>query len=157
MSKSFAVVNGDLQIGTSRSYSVVSGRDKLAQDLRLLVVEKIGHDPLLPTYGSRLDGGIIDGEEVDSHIGQLATQENLNRVRIEVIRLIENYQQQQFDKMANEAIIYGGRNTFDEDEVVDEILDVDAKQIATTVLVQVILSTLAGTSLKVTIPLTSEA
>jgi hypothetical protein len=157
MSKSFAVVNGDLQIGTSRSYSVVSGRQKLAQDLKLLVLEKVGHDPLLPTYGSRLDGGVIDGEELDSYIGQLATQENLNQIRIEIIRLVENYQQEQFDKMANEAILYGGRNTFDEDEVIDDILSVEVIQIATTVLIQVILSTLAGTDLKLTVPLTPEA
>jgi len=125
--------------------------------LRLLVLEKVGHDPLLPTYGSRLDGGVIDGEELDSYIGTLATQENLNQIRIEIIRLIENYQQEQFDKMANETIAYGGRNTFEEDEVIDDILNVEVIQIATTILIRVLLTTLAGTTLKVTVPITPEA
>lgn len=157
MSKSLAVVNGDLQIGTSRSYSVVSGRQKLIQDLRLWVTEKVGHDPLLPTYGSRLDGGVIDGEEIDSYIGQLATQENMNLIRIEVIRRIQEYQAQQYEKMSAEALLYGGRNTFEEDEIVDEILDVSAVQVDTIILVRVLLSTLSGSTVKLTIPVNNEA
>jgi hypothetical protein len=153
MSTSLSIVNGDLVIGSGRKFETVSGKAKLMQDLKLWVLEKIGSDPLLPTYGSILDGGKINGQIVDSLIGGLATQENINNIRISTIDLLDRYQSMQFEKMRGESLIYNGKNTLDADEVIDEIISVNVAQVETTIMVQVILTTLAGSTLKLTIPL----
>lgn len=153
MSTSLSIVNGDLVIGPGRKFETVSGKAKLMQDLKLWVLERIGTDPLLPTYGSTFDGGIIDGQPIDSFIGQLATQEAINNIRIAALELLDRYQTMQFDKMRSETLLYNGQNTLDADEVVDEIISVDVTQIGPTILVRVILSTLAGSNVKLTIPL----
>lgn len=154
MSKSFAITNGDLNIGTGRSYVTVSGKDKLMQDLRLWVLEQIGIDSATPSYGSPLDGGIIDGEAFDSFIGQNATVDNLNQIRIAVLNLLQQYQSMQYSKMQDEATIYNGANTLEEDEVVDEIVGVTATQVGTTILVRALVHTLAGSTVQITLPIT---
>lgn len=153
MSKSLAIENGDLIIGSGRSYQTVSGRQKLLQDLKLWVLEKIGTDPLLPTYGSVFDGGIIDGQVVDSFIGEATTQEIRNNIRIATLELLDRYQSMQFEKMRSETLLYNGNNSLDADEVIDEIVSASVIQVETTILIQVLLTTLAGTNLKLTIPL----
>lgn len=153
MSTSLSIVNGDLVIGPGRKFETVSGKAKLMQDLKLWVLERIGNDPLLPTYGSTLDGGTLNGQPVDSFIGQLATQEALNSIRIATLELLDKYQTMQFDKMRTETLLYNGKNTLDSDEVIDEITSVDVAQVGDTVLVRVIITTLAGSTLKLTIPL----
>lgn len=152
MSKSLAIVNGDLAIGPGRAFETVSGKQKLLQDLRLWVLERIGLDPSTPTFGSRFDGGFINGEEVSGFVGQIDSQEMLMAIRNETIELIQRYQAMQFDKIRNEAIMFGGDNTLDEGEVIDSIDDINVKSIGTTVLVQVRLLTIDGSALKLTIP-----
>lgn len=154
MSKSFSLINGDLQIGTSRSYNIVSGKQKLLQDLQLWFTERIGDDPILSTYGSNLDGGIINGEVQESFIGRVGTPIAINEIRISVLDLIQQYQQMQFSKMQDEALLYNGANTLDIDEVVDGIDSVEIAQVGTLVLVQVVLTTLGGSAIKLTVPLT---
>lgn len=153
MSKSFAIKNGDLQVGIGRAYNILSGKDKLLQDLRLWVTERVGTDPLLSTYGSTLDGGIIDGQVQESYIGTVATQAALSEIRIAVLSLIQQYQQMQFAKMQDEALLYDGNNTLDQGEVIDTIDSIQVVQLTTTILVQVVISTLAGSSIKLTVPL----
>jgi len=153
MSKSLSLRNGDLQIGLGRSYDIVSGKKKLLQDLRLWVTERIGTDPLLSTYGSALDGGVIDGQAQESYIGQVATTAALTEIRIAVLNLVQQYQQMQFQKMQDEALLYNGQNTLEADEVIDSIDSVQAVQVGTTILVQVMISTLDESSIKITIPL----
>lgn len=153
MSKSFALVNGDLQLGTSRGYDIVSGKQKLLQDLRLWFTEQVGTDSILGTYGSGLDGGVINGEVQESFIGRVATQAVLGEIRIKTLELIQSYQQMQFTKMQDEALLYDGKNTLDADEVLDGIDSIQLVSVGTTVLIQVILTTLGGSSIKLTVPL----
>lgn len=153
MSKSFAVVNGDLGVSSGRSFDVVTGRAKLAQDLRLWILEKIGNDPMTPTYGSRLDGGVIDGQPVPSFIGQIVSPDLLSQIRNEIQSQCSQYQAMQFNKIRSEALVYGGRNTLEEDEVLSKVEQVDVKAMADIVVAQVKLTTLSGLSLTLTVPL----
>jgi len=157
MSTSFKLTNGDLSVGAGRAYEVVQGRDKLRQDLTLWLMERIGQDPMTPTYGSRLDGGVIGGREIPSYIGQIASDNNSNQIRMEVLDLLVEYQNMQLDKIRNETLLYRGKNTLEADEVIDSINSVDVTQIGTTILVRVVLTTLGNTSLKVTLPIATEA
>jgi hypothetical protein len=157
MSKSLALRNGDLQVGSGRAYETVTGREKLRQDLSLWLLERIGTDPMTPTYGSRLDGGLIDGREIPSYIGQLGTTQNLNLIRMEILDLLTSYQNMQLDKVRRETLLYRGRNTLEADEVIDSIDSVEVTQVGTTILARIILTTLGETSLKLTLPIATEA
>lgn len=157
MSTSFSIINGDLTIGPGRKFDTVSGKQKLQQDLKLWVLERIGTDPLLPTYGSILDGGIVNGIVTDSYIGSVASLEVQNNLRIATLDLLNKYISMQFDKMRSETLLYNGNNTLDADEVIDQITSVNVIQVDTTILIQVILTTLGGSNLKLTIPLSTNA
>lgn len=157
MSKSLAVVNGDLVIAAGRSFGTVSGREKLLQDLRLWVMEKMGLDPSTPTYGNILDGSITDGIEREGFIGQLMSQDNLNEIRNVIIDLLQRYQTMQFEKIRNETLQYLGENTLEEGEVLERIDSVEVKAIGTTALVQVKITTLDEQSFKLTIPISNGA
>lgn len=152
MSTSFKISGGDLSIGSGRSYERVSGAYKLAQDLRLWVLERIGTDPATPTYGSRLDGGIIDGVEQASYIGQLANPYVLTQIRSDIIGLLSDYQTNQISKMKREMIAFGGKNSLTADEILQTVVSVDTTQVADQVIARVVVTTLAGTQLKITIP-----
>jgi len=152
MSKSFKLDGGDLSIGAGRSYEQVDGAFKLAQDLRLWVLERIGTDPATPTFGSRLDGGVIDGQEVPSFIGQIGTDALVAEVRAEVISLLGAYQTQQITKMKSEMLIFDGKTTLGADEILQEISSVEAQQDGTQIIVRVTVQTLAGTTFRLLIP-----
>lgn len=152
MSKSLALVNGDLAIGPGRAFQAVTGREKLLQDLKLWILERIGADASTPSYGSRLDGGTENGTNVGSYIGQIVSEEQMMGIRGEIIRLIENYQAMQYDKLRSETILYLGPTTLDQDEVVASIDRITTKAVGTTVLVQVTLNILSGDVIKLTLP-----
>lgn len=152
MSKSFALINGDLSL-SGRAYLTVEGSAKLAQDLRLWVLEKIGIDPATPTYGSSLDGGVINGVNIPSLIGQINSQAQTNQVQAVVQSLLVQYQQMQLDKIKVEIVKYGSKSTIPDDEILETINSVKAIDLQDMILVQVSLTTMAGTNLTLTIPL----
>lgn len=104
-------------------------------------------------YGSILDGGVINGREIPSFIGQLATQENLNLIKAEIVDLLQKYQQMQLAKMKKELIENNGRHTLSGDEVLHTINSIELGMLGTTILVRVTCTTLNKTTLNITIPL----
>lgn len=143
MSTSFAIINGDLSIGSGRRFETVSNKSKLAQDLELWVLEKIGTDPLLQGFGSHLD----------EFIGGIISIDSINQIRNEILRLVQQYQAMQYNKIRTETIKYLGKTTLSSDEVINSIDSVDIKQVSgTLLLVQVKISTLAHSQLRLTIP-----
>lgn len=153
MSKSLQLSNGDLILGAGRSLGLVSGKDKLLQDLSLWVLERIGVDPATPSYGNLLDGGIVNDTEIPGFIGEIVGQNILNEIRNEVLDILQRYQAMQYEKIRRETLAYIGLNTLDEDEVLQNINSVKVTSVGTTVLVQVIITTLAGSNVKLTIPI----
>jgi hypothetical protein len=130
----------------------VSGQDKLLQDLKLWVLERIGTDPATPTYGSRLDGGVINGEEVPTFIGMMVNERVAAEIRSEVISLLQRYQAAQYEKLREETILYVGKNTLDASEIIQSIDSVRIRSESTTIIVSVHLTTLANQSLNLTFP-----
>ena len=153
MSYSLRIEGGDLAIGNKRAFEVVSGKDKLFQDLKLWILERIGTDPATPLYGSTLDGGTINGSPIPSYIGQVPTPSTLNDILAEVLGLLQQYQQHQLAKMKKEMVEYNGKHTISKEEVLYTIDSVSAVAIETTVLVRVKISTLANRSFTLTLPL----
>lgn len=152
MSKSFKLFNGDLSI-TNRSFDIVSGQDKLLQDLSLWMRERIGTDPMTPTFGSMLDGGIVNGQEVTPFIGQNLSPDIKGRIASSVFSQLQLYQQLQLEKIKAEAIQYNGRNTLERGEVISSIDSVDVSNIGSVVVIKVLLTTLANKSVQLTLPL----
>ena len=147
----FKIAKGDLVI-SDRTYTRVEGVAKLEQDLMLWILERIGTDPATPTYGSTLDGGIIDGQPVQSHIGATSTDARMREIASEVRRVLELYQETQISKMQLEMALYQGKHTLSGDEVLEKIDSIAATRSADLIIVKVGITTAGGKSLQMIIP-----
>ena len=156
MSLSLALRNGDLYIGPGRRFETVSGRAKLLQDLKLHILERIGIDPSTPTIGSRLDGGTVNGSYIESFIGRIMDEEALNEIRSEVIGILQRYQNLQYEKVRSETLRYQGKNTLTAEEIIETIDKVEVTGIGNIAIVQIRLTTLSGSPIKITIPVGQE-
>jgi hypothetical protein len=152
MSYSLRVEAGDLVVGNKRALQTVTGKEKLFQDLKLWLLERVGTDPATPSYGSRLDGGVANNQIVPSYIGALATEENMNEIKSEILSLLQTYQQNQLAKMKKEVTEFGN-HTLRPNEVLRSINDIEVKQVGTSIIVRVNLSTLSKDTFNLTIPL----
>lgn len=151
MSKSLKIDKGDLSIGAGRAFETVSGSEKLGQDLKLWFLERIGTDPSTPNYGSKLDGGSINGYPIDSFIGQLSSEERLSEVRAEIANQLLMFQTDQLAKMKREATQFG-QTTITADELLQRVHSIDVAQVGVTIIARIIVFTMADTSLKLTLP-----
>ena len=85
MSYSLAIANGDL-VQQGSTLAIVSGIDKLKQDLQLWVLERFGGDRFHPDMGSILQ----------DMIGGRITSSTVTRISNELWRVLDNYQRMQF-------------------------------------------------------------
>lgn len=152
MSKSLRLVNGDLSI-SNRALDTVSGKEKLFQDLSLWIREKIGTDPMTPTYGSPLDGGIVNGQEVAPFIGRTINPAIQAEIQSIIYSLIDRYQKEQLEKIKEEATTYLGKTTFNADEIISTIDTVDVSSYGTTILARVVITTMENNSLTFILPM----
>lgn len=151
MSKSLKITNGDLSIGSGRSFELVTGSDKLGQDLRLWVLEKLGTDSATPNYGTTIDGGTIQGQEVESLIGQILTEERVDSVREQINSLLLQYQQNQLARIQNDLVNFG-QKTLTDDEIIQVVNSIQAVGVGDVIVCRVTLTTPSGSILKITIP-----
>jgi phage baseplate assembly protein W len=147
MSQSFALQNGDLVVTSGRAFQVVKNKDKLAQDLRLWILQQFGSDPSSPEYGSHLQ----------EYVGGLMTQGTINQVQAEILRVLQQYQSMQLDNMQNETINYAGSTTLDPSEVLVSVDGLTVQQAGSILLVSVLISTLDQTQTPLSIPITVDA
>ena len=152
MSKSFQLVNGDLQV-ERRGFTIVHAQDKLVQDLTLWIREKVGTDPMTPTFGSTLDGAIINGVETPTFIGQIVSPQTQAQIASVLTNLLQRYQTLQLQKMRDEAITYSGRHTLEASEVISSIDEIKVTNVGTTILAQITLTTLANSQLQFAFPI----
>jgi len=156
MSWSFQIRNGDLNWGGPGGFATVSGRQKLIQDLKNWILEPQGTDPFHPDFGSLLDGGVgPDGIEVDYLIGNTVSPEGMMTIEAELRRILTAYQQQQSDRMSNDIIQYGGKNTFGLDEILLQVEDVKVENYQDVVLATITILTGSGNAVTFTTPVTS--
>lgn len=95
MSFSLAVNDGDL-VQQGSQLSIVSGSDKLKQDLQLWVTERYGIDRFHPVMGSRLQ----------DFIGGVISYSTQSRVYGEVLRVLNNYQKVQYHGLRQAPQLY---------------------------------------------------
>lgn len=152
MSKSLKVKNGDLVIGAGRQYESVSGAEKLAQDLRLWVLERVGTDITTPTLGTTFEGGTINGREIEPMIGAVMTEARVLEVQQQISNLLTQYQQQQLLKMQSDMYNFNGVHTLPPEEILFDIESVEVKTFGTTIICRASLRTASGTQFRLTIP-----
>jgi hypothetical protein len=135
VSTSLKVVNGDLSI-TAGKFDIVSGTDKLTQDLTLWLTERYRDDRFHPTYGSILDGYIG---------GVINANDTIVRVQSEVLRVLSNYQQIQ------QAAFRATPNKFQPSELLQSVNGVDVSLSYDKVIVLIRITTAARTTTSISV------
>lgn len=107
MTWSLKVSGGDLQL-SGGGMQTVTGEQKLVQDLRCFILERIGTDDLHPRYGSTLNGGTLpDGREAPGIIGESDLSFAELEIESEMRRMVRLYQADQLQRAQSDQTIYG--------------------------------------------------
>ncbi len=135
MSFSIKVDNGDLSITAGR-FDLVSGTEKLKQDLTLWLTERYQDDRFHPTYGSILDGYIG---------GVIQASDTIVRVQSETFRVLSNYQKIQLARFKESP------SKFEPSELLQAVNGVDVSLSYDKVIVLVRITTAARTTTSVSV------
>lgn len=145
MSWSLRVSNGDLVLQSGK-LGIVSGQNKLVQDLRHFLLERMGSDPLHPDYGSLIDGGVTPaGRTVASPIGGTDWRFVALELEADIRRICALYQNGQVERARKDRQRYN-RVTLTPAEILLAVTDVTFQQNMDTLNVTISLSTGAGTT-----------
>jgi hypothetical protein len=132
----FALVNGDIVTGQS-GYQMVSGTDKVLQDLTVATQEPYGSDPYHPGWGSYLN----------SYIGQ-DPQTVQGLAQTEVTRLVSNYMTvQQYQQ--SQALSSGQSSPFTNNDYVTGLASLSTVQDLTSIAVNATVLTASGATVGV--------
>lgn len=155
MSWSLELRNGDLTIGGTR-LGAVTGSQKLVQDLRCALLERMGTDPSHRGYGSLLDGGrSLDGVEHPSLLGGMDWNRIALQVEAEIRRIASDHQDRQLARTSADRSTYG-KSTLSTGEVLAGLKDVRLIQVQDALNVVVTLQIGSGETQTLNIPLSSE-
>ena len=150
MSWSLRIHNGDLDFNGS-SFAIVTGPNKLVQDLKCWILEPRGDDPMHPDYGSLLDGGmLLDRTMINSMLGQPISSIALVTIEAELRRILAGYQAQQQDRISRDSVRYG-KNTMSPGEILLSIEKIELSPVADTVFASIFIKTASGDSITFTI------
>lgn len=143
MSWSLRLQYGDFVVNNA-SLGVATKQQKLVQDLRCAILEKMGTDNLHPSYGSLIDGGVTpDGVETEGIIGETDLDLAMLEVESEISRIARNHQREQLERAKRDKLNLG-RATLDPEEVLIEITGLDFDQVEDALKVLVTLQTATG-------------
>ena len=132
--QTFEIDNGDFVL-SGGTFSTISGRAKIEQDLKVATLTPYGSDRFHPRFGS------VFSQYLGNPIGQ-STQA---LIRSEMTRIISQYQQVQMGSM-NAYTINGQQPPYSDDDVVAAIASVTVNQSYDTFEVSAQVTTLAGQS-----------
>lgn len=97
MSWSLRLQNGDF-VPSGGSYALAQNETKLVQDLRCWILEELGDDPFHPTYGSKINGDEVIGQQ---------TQFAVIELEGEIRRIVTELQKQQIARARREQLTQG--------------------------------------------------
>lgn len=115
------------------------------QDLRCMLIERVGTDPATPDFGSQFETG--------EYIGQVYSDILAAEARLSIQDLLERYQAAQLEKIKQETIAYNGLNTLSNSEVIETIDSIVSTFTGTTLLIRVTITTMADEQIKIDVPL----
>jgi hypothetical protein len=152
VSWSLQIRNGDLVVD-QRKVGVVTGWQKLLQDLRCHLLERLGNDSMHPEFGSVLDGGVgPGGVEIEGIIGEIDEEVARSFIATEVGRIITEHQQKQLDRARSDQMGYGKHTLLDGELL--ESAEVNVGFQGDVMVVQIIISTSAGDAKRISLPFT---
>lgn len=139
-----ALVHGDLMIGTDGSFLMVTGAQRIQQDLTLALSDVYGTDRFHPSWGSILP----------NYLGNINNATMQTLVKAEVNRVLQNYLvitqsgviQQSMMNVTNNNNPGASYSTAD---IVRSIDSINVTATLDTIYVSVQLTTLAGTSITI--------
>lgn len=135
--RTLAIVDGDLVMAAD-SYLLVSGPNKIKQDLYFALHEAYGGDPYHPLWGTVLG----------QYVGAPLTAATEQSVIDEVNRVVTNYLSVQADRIDAHTVA-DTRSTLTTSDVVSVVDDMSVQQVGPSLLITVALSTLAGQKVNV--------
>jgi hypothetical protein len=130
MSWSLRLSNGDFT-PSGGSYALARGENKLIQDLRCRILERIGTDPFHPEFGSDIDSPSVIGQTTDFAAIEIES---------EIRRVITDLQKQQIQRAQVEQLTRG-RTTLDKGEVLVSLSNLELTQSLDQILVKITLIT----------------
>ncbi len=155
MSWSLQLRHGDLALNGT-SLATARGGDKLIQDLRCALLERMGTDPMHEDYGSLIDGGRrSDGTEVQSLIGGNHWDMIVLTVESEILRIATQQQHSQLARAQADQMKYG-KTTLSGDEILASVQSVQVQQVQDKLVATVAIVTGFAEPQVLTIPLSSE-
>lgn len=151
MSWSLQLRGGDLVIDGS-SFGTVSHQNKLIQDLRCAILERMGTDEDHPWFGSLIDGGRLNGKEQPSIIATDDWDVAVLAVESEIRRIVDQYQKQQIARSERDRSIYG-KPTLVPGELLMNVGSIEFYQAQDNLLCRVSLVTGADAEMTLNVPL----
>lgn len=151
MSWSLQLRGGDLVIDGS-SFGTVSHQNKLVQDLRCAILERMGTDEDHPWFGSLIDGGRLNGVEQTSIIATDNWDVAVLAVEGEIRRIVDQYQKQQIARSERDRVNYG-KPTLNPAELLMGVSNIEFYQAQDNLLCRVTLVTGADAELTLNVPL----
>lgn len=125
--------DGDLVVGTNSDLQMVTGVNKVAQDVRGALLEPIGNDRFHPGWGS----------DLDSYIGNPAYVDVTTTVQSEVNRVVGNLAAVQRDQVESQSL-NSQISTWTTSEVISGVTSVNVSQTYDTVNVEITIGTVSG-------------
>lgn len=125
--------DGDLVIGTNSDLAMVTGSNKVAQDVRGALLEPIGNDRFHPGWGS----------DLESYIGTPAFTDVETTVRSEVNRVVGNLAAVQRDQIESQSL-NTQISTWTTNEVIAGVTSVAVHQTYDSVAVEITIGTVSG-------------
>lgn len=151
MSWSLQLRGGDLVIGGS-NFGTVTDQNKLIQDLRCAILERMGTDEDHPWFGSLIDGGRLNGVDQPSIIATDDWNVAVLAVEGEIRRIVDDYQKRQIVRTERDRTTYG-KPTLTPGELLMGLGDIKFYQAQDNLLCRVTLITGADGEIVVNVPL----
>jgi hypothetical protein len=134
------------------SLSTVTDQQKLVQDLRCAILERMGTDEDHPWFGSLIDGGRLNGVEQASVIATDDWDSAVLAVEGEIRRIVDDYQKRQITRTERDRGTYG-KPTLTPGELLMGISNIQFYQAQDNLLCRVTLITGADGEITVNVPL----
>lgn len=151
MSWSLQLRGGDLVIGGA-SLGIVTQQQKLVQDLRCALLERMGTDEDHTWFGSLIDGGRLNGVEQESLIGTTDWNLAVLTVESEIRRIVDQYQKQQITRTEADRTVYG-KPTLTPGELLMGISNIEFFQAQDNLMCRITLVTGADSEIQINVPL----
>jgi hypothetical protein len=151
MSWSLQLRGGDLVIGGS-TFGTVTGSEKLIQDLRCAILERMGTDEDHPWFGSLIDGGRLNGVDQPSIIATNNWNMAVLAVESEIRRIVDQYQKAQIIRTERDRTTYG-KPTLHPGEILMGVGSIEFYQAQDNLLCRVTLITGTDVEITVNVPL----